>query len=357
MHNVFKNLKIIELSSVLAGPLCGSFFAELGAQVIKVENKTTGGDVTRQWKVLSEKPDAPLSSYYSAANFGKSIWKLDLTNLKDRQQLKQEIASADVVISNYKPSASKKFKLDYVHLKQANPNIIYAQLNGFSETDNRGAYDAVLQAEAGFMFMNGTNETLPIKIPFAIVDVLSNHQMREAILVALLQKAATGKGAHLKISMLKAAVSALINQASNYLMNGNIPKRIGSAHPSIAPYGDTFITKDHQYLVLAVGSDNQFTALCHVLNLSNIAQDVAFSTNQNRLLNRPKLNTHLQKSISTYQADDLMKTLIGNQVPAGLIKNMKQVFEHPIAQSMVKEEVIEGVFTRRVSTIGFEIGG
>jgi len=355
MNSIFENLKIIELSSVLAGPLCGSFFAELGAQVIKVENKTTDGDVTRTWKVPGENPYSPFGSYYAAANYGKTIWTLNLNDATDYQKLKQAISEADVVISNYKPATAKKYQLTYQNIKQYKTNVIYAQLFGFEETDNRGAYDAVLQAEAGFMFMNGTAETMPVKIPFAIVDVLSNHQMREAILIALLQKAQTGKGAWLKISMLKAAVSALINQASNYLMNGNIPQKIGSAHPSIAPYGDTFSTKDNQHIVLAVGTDRQFTALCNLLQIPQVAQDVQFNTNPNRILNRNKLIDILHQKIITFNAKALMKDLSKNQVPAGLIKNMQQVFEHPIAQSMVKESLIEDTLTKRVSTVAFEI--
>lgn len=355
MNSIFKNLKIIELSSVLAGPLCGSFFAELGAEVIKVENKTTGGDVTRTWKVAGENPASPLGSYYAAANYGKTVWSLNLNDAKDYQKLQQAISTADVVISNYKLSTAQKYELTYEHIKQNKADVIFAQLFGFEETDNRGAYDAVLQAEAGFMFMNGTAETMPVKIPFAIVDVLSNHQMREAILIALLKKAQTGKGAWLKISMLKAAVSALINQASNYLMNGNIPEKIGSAHPSIAPYGDTFSTKDNQYIVLAVGTDKQFTALCNLLQIPQVAKDVQFNTNPNRVLNRPKLVVILHQKITTLYAKALMADLVKNQVPAGLIKNMKQVFQHPIAQGMVKECLVEDILTKRVSTVAFEI--
>jgi len=357
MKTIFKNLKVIELSSVLAGPLCGSFFAELGAQVLKIENKTTGGDVTRQWKLSNESKIASLGSYYAAANFGKTIQFLDLNEVKDKQMLMTEIAKADVLISNYKPSTTKKYQLNYEYIKQHNTSVIYAQLNGFEESNNRGAYDAVLQAEAGFMYMNGVPEMLPVKIPFAVVDVLSNHQMREAILVALLQKTQTGKGAHIKVSMLKSAVSALINQASNFLMNGNIPKRIGSAHPSIAPYGDTFTTSDGAHIVLAVGSQKQFVALCTVLNIQEIIEDTKFITNQNRVNHRAELFDILHKKIKEWDTEKLMQQFIQNEVPAGLIKNMKQVFEHPLAQSMVKEETIENQQTRRVSTIAFEITG
>jgi len=200
--------------------------------------------------------------------------------------------------------------------------------------------------------MNGTPEMLPIKIPFAIVDVLSNHQMREAILVALLQKTKTGRGSHIKISMLK---SALINQASNYLMNGNIPERIGSAHPSIAPYGDTFTTKDGQHIVLAVGSNKQFVSLCAVLKIEELSEDVQFNTNPNRVKYRTELVNILQKKIKEWNAEKLMKQFLKNEVPAGLIKNMKQVFEHPLARAMIKEETIEEQHTRRVSTIAFDI--
>jgi len=134
MNTIFKNLKVVELSSVLAGPLCGSFFAELGAQVLKIENKTTQGDVTRQWKLSNENNSASLGSYYAAANFGKTILLLDLNNPQDKKKLTDEITNADVVISNYKPSTAKKYQLNYEHIKQLNPTIIFAQLNGFEES-------------------------------------------------------------------------------------------------------------------------------------------------------------------------------------------------------------------------------
>jgi len=148
---MFENLKIVELASVLAGPMVGTFFAELGAEVIKIENSTTNGDVTRNWKLSKEDNNSNISAYYAAANFGKKSIMLDYTKNDDYAQVVELIKAADVVITNFKPGDAKKLKLDFETLKLVNEGVIYAEINGFGEENNRVAFDVVLQAESGFL--------------------------------------------------------------------------------------------------------------------------------------------------------------------------------------------------------------
>jgi len=352
---IFENLTVIEFASVLAGPLTGSFLAELGAKVIKIENKKNGGDGTRKWKLPNEDIDSSISSYYAACNFGKEILMADLSLTEDYEQVIELVKNADIIISNFKNSSAKKLKLDYQFIKQINSSVIYTQLSGYEYNNNRPAYDAVLQAESGFLHLNGNKNEKPIKIPFAFIDVLASHQMREGILVALYKKNKTGEGSLVQVSMLQAAVSALINQASNYLMNGNIPERMGSEHPNIAPYGDLFVCKDNRLILLAVGTDTQFKQLCNCLNLETLITDPRFNTNQNRVNNRSALIHLIEEVIKTKSSNEWLNLFEKNEVPAGIVKNLKEVFEHNLAQQMIKVETIEGIETSRVSTIAFDL--
>jgi crotonobetainyl-CoA:carnitine CoA-transferase CaiB-like acyl-CoA transferase len=235
---MFKNLKVVELASVLAGPLTGTFFAELGAKVVKIENKLTQGDVTRTWKLPTESKENSVSAYYSAANYSKESLFLNVKDSSDYELLIEHIKDADIVISNYKPSTARKLKLDYKDLKPYNPSLIYAELTGFGGDDSRPAFDVVLQAETGFMYMNGEPHRNPVKMPVALIDVLAAHHMKEAILCALINKLKTGEGQHISMSLYECALASLANQATNWLMEGHIPQPMGTQHPNIAPYGD-----------------------------------------------------------------------------------------------------------------------
>ncbi|MBA3706968.1 MAG: CoA transferase, partial [Bacteroidetes bacterium] len=173
MNTFFKELKIIELANVLAGPAVGMFFSELGAEVIKIENKSTNGDVTRTWKLASENKDSTVSAYYASVNWNKKKLFIDLNKNEERQQVYGLIKNADIVISNFKPGDDVKLGMDYEKIKEINPSIVYAHLTGFGEADPRIAYDIVLQAETGFMYMNGISTEKPLKMPVALIDVLA----------------------------------------------------------------------------------------------------------------------------------------------------------------------------------------
>jgi crotonobetainyl-CoA:carnitine CoA-transferase CaiB-like acyl-CoA transferase len=343
---MFKDLKIVELASVLAGPLTGSFFSELGAEVIKIENKRTNGDITRTWKLPSEDKNATASAYYSAANYSKKVLLLDLTNESDYQTLILHLKEADIVISNFKPASAKKLRLGYDHLKEYNETIIYAELTGFGADDSRPAFDVVLQAETGFMYMNGEPNGNPVKMPVALIDILASHHLKEAILCAIINKLKTGKGKHIEISLYNSALASLANQATNWLMAGHIPEAMGSQHPNIAPYGDLYLTKDHKFLVLAVGTDEQFEKLCSLLLLP-IA---GFETNEQRLMQRKTLNRMIEDCFKTETANYWSAKLKRSNIPYGVVKNMKEVFQDEKSKNMLINENIEGLEAIKVKT-------
>lgn len=351
---MFKELKVIELASVLAGPLVGTFFSELGASVCKIENKTTGGDVTRKWKLPSEKSEN-ISAYYAAANFNKETLFLDFRNKNDYNKTIALIKQADIVIANFKFGDAKKLKLDYETLKKINPLVIYGEITGYGKNVNRSAFDVVLQAETGFMAMNGTAESGPIKMPVALIDVLAAHQLKEALLCSLIKKIKTNKGSYVSVSLFDTAISSLANQATNWLIAKHIPQAMGSQHPNIAPYGDMFKTKDEKFIVLAIGSNKQYKLLCELLDLEDLINNELFKTNKLRVSNRQELNKLLQEKFMLRESDFWVSVFIEKNIPAGVIKNLKEVFEEKAAQNLVIEEKIDGNILKKVKTVVFEI--
>lgn len=334
---MFGNLKVVELASVLAGPLTGQFFAELGALVIKIENPSTGGDVTRSWKFPGETSD-DRSAYFSACNWGKKSVALDLTRREDYNMLVNILKDADLVITSYKPGDARKLRVDYETLASFNPRLIYGQITGYGSSSDRVGYDAVIQAESGFMDMNGSEGGDPIKMPVALIDVLAAHHLKEGLLLALIDRSTSGKGHLVSVSLMDAALASLVNQATNWLVGGKIPTRKGSAHPNIAPYGDCFTCADGRKILLAVGSDRQFRELLEVLGVKGSYDNPhlqKFDSNTKRVQFRKELNDLLSACITRFQSDDLFLMLKSKNIPAGIIKNMREVFEDEEAKSML----------------------
>jgi crotonobetainyl-CoA:carnitine CoA-transferase CaiB-like acyl-CoA transferase len=328
LNKPFKDLKVVELASVLAGPAVGMFFAELGAKVIKVENKISNGDVTRTWRLPEEHYKENVSAYFYSVNYGKKHLFLDIRQEKDYKALIQEIKKADIVICNYKKGDDKKLKVDFNHIKKVNPKIIYAAISGFGEESDRVAFDLVLQAESGFMSMNGTPESGPVKMPVAMIDLMAAHQLKEGILTALLIREKNKKAIKINVSLYDSAIASLANQASNWLIAKHNPQRMGSLHPNIAPYGEIYKTADGKSIVLAIGSESQFTNLLLVLKLQN---QKAFSSNAARVENRKKLFEILQEKIINKNLKWLSEQFTQLQIPYGEIKDMKAVFKSPSA--------------------------
>jgi crotonobetainyl-CoA:carnitine CoA-transferase CaiB-like acyl-CoA transferase len=327
----FSGLKVLELASVLAGPSVGQFFAELGAEVIKVENLKTGGDVTRSWKTTGENTD-DRSAYFCSVNWGKKSIAIDLSSGRGQKIVQQLASTSDIVIASYKPGDAEKLGVDFKTLSEKNQGLIYGQITGYGSKNRRVGYDAILQAEAGFMYMNGEPGGVSLKMPVALIDVLAGHHLKEGLLLAMLEKNRTGKGKLVEVSLMNAAVSSLVNQATNWLMTSKLPQKKGSAHPNIAPYGDVFLTADKKELILAVGTDGQFAVLCSILEINDYQ---SFLTNPLRLRHKEELNQILQQKIFERNSAELMRVLESKNVPAGIIKNMQEVFNDPEVKRMV----------------------
>ena len=335
----FAHLRVLELASVLAGPQVGQFFAELGAEVLKVESPA--GDVTRTWKTSAETPAADaaeassVSAYFSASNWGKSSRVLDLTTAAGQASLYQLAAQVDIVLVSYKPGDAEKLRADYVTLSAENPRLIYGHLTGYGPDNARAGYDAVLQAEAGFMHLNAAGPGLPPqKMPVAMVDLMAAHQLKEGLLTALFQRERTGRGALVQVSLLDSALASLANQAATYLVTGHDPQPLGSGHPSIVPYGTVYGAANGRQLVLAVGSDGQFRHLCAALLREELATDVCFATNAARVAHRAELEEVLAACIAAVNGDDLLAELARRGVPAGAVRTVEEALAHPSARPM-----------------------
>lgn len=328
------DLLVLELASVLAGPRVGQFFAELGATVIKMENPRTQGDVTRHWRLPSEPDDDDRSSYFACCNSGKQSVAIDLTTDGGRDLLHQLAAQSDIVIASYRPGSAEALGADADTLRALNPKLLYGHITGYGPEAPRAGYDAVIQAESGFMHMNGTPDGPPVKMPVALMDLLAAHQLKEALLLGLIRRERTGEGGYFTVSLMQSAVSALANQATNWLVGGHVSQRMGSAHPNIAPYGTVYRTADDEAILLAVGTDRQFQRLCSVLGLDGLPNDERFATNAARVRHRGALDEHLTPAIARWTRDELLDALESQSVPAGAINDMRQVFEQPLAQTM-----------------------
>jgi crotonobetainyl-CoA:carnitine CoA-transferase CaiB-like acyl-CoA transferase len=254
---------------------------------------------------------------------------------------------------NFKKGDDTKLKLDPKTLWKLQPKLIIGKITGFGSENDRIAYDLILQAETGFMSMNGTPESGPTKMPVALIDVLAAHQLKEGLLLALLQK--ENKGQLVSVSLYDAAVCSLANQASNYLMAHHVAQPIGSLHPNIAPYGEIFKTLDQKDITFAIGSHAHFEKLCQVLNLSAVLENPLYKENQLRVKNRIQLAKEIQLAVRERAAEELFNALVAIGVPVAIIKNMAEVFNDSAAQALVRAEATQGQITKRVTQLAFQI--
>ncbi len=349
-NSIFKDLVVIELASVLAGPAVGMFFAELGARVIKIEPKN-GGDVTREWKLESEDSSSKESAYFHSVNYGKEHLFMDLEDPTDVHKLYGLVQTADIVISNFKLLSAKRLKIDHASFFLIKNDIIYAELLAFDHDSKKIGYDAVMQAEAGFLSMSGTKEGELVKMPVALIDLMAAHQMKEAILIALLKKEKTGEGSYIEVSLIDAGIASLANQASNYLNAQHLPKPMGTLHPNIAPYGELFTLKDGNTILLSVGNDAQFERLIQSLDLK---EKDDFKTNVDRLTNREKLYSLLKGKIAKHALKEIQQLFESNRIPYGHVKTMDQVMEYARSQNLILSSTSMGGDTERVRTAVFK---
>ena len=344
---------VLELAAILAGPTVGMFLAELGARVIKVENPHTGGDATRGWKLSSEPAESSLSSYFVSANWGKESIVIDLTTEAGLEVVHDLVRRADVVIASFKPGDDVRLKLDYESLRRHRPDLIYAQISAYGDADPRPGFDAILQAESGFTYLNGEPDGPPTKMPVALVDILLAHQLKEGVLLALLKRERSGEGSLVTASLLQCAVASLANQATNYLVGGVVPQRLGSEHPNIAPYGTILRCADDRELVIAAATERQYRGLMGALGLAAFAEEERFAIGQQRVIHRDALLDLIRPAAARLDSGELAAALLEAKVPFGFVNDMQAVFEQPQAEEAVLTGTREGRTLRAVRTAVF----
>lgn len=351
---LLSGIKVLELANVLAGPSVGATLAELGACVIKIENLRTQGDVTRSWKLPDESCKTDISAYFSSVNWGKKSVSIDLQSPEGIAIIHEAIPYFDIVITSYKPGDAEKLKMDYVTFQKIKPSIIFVHLTGYGPENNRAGYDAIIQAEAGFTYMNGKAGSEPIKMPVALMDLLAGHQMKEAIFLALYKRERTGQGQYIHVSLLQSGITALANQATNWLVGNYIPQAMGSDHPNIAPYGTIYYTKDQKPIVLAIGNDRQFHDLCNILGQPELSSNEKYKNNINRVRNRQDLHLILCDLISKFTRVLLLDSFLEKKIPSGGVNNMQEVFEQPEAQPLIMEAISsDGMKLKGVRSLAF----
>lgn len=326
MAGALENIKILDLSRVLAGPYCTMILGDLGAEIIKVE-APGGSDETRKWGPPFQKG---VSAYYLCANRNKKSITLNLKSPEGLDAIKKLVRESDVIINNFKSGTMQRLGLDYETLSEINPEIIYCSITGFGETGpykDMPGYDFIIQAMSGLMSITGDNESGPQKVGVAITDILTGLYACIGIQGALLERTQSGKGQKLDLSLYDSAVSALVNIGSNYLMAGKKPSALGNQHANIVPY-QTFDTMDGE-MVIAVGNDNQFKQLCKILEKPEYASDERFRTNPDRVANREALIPLLQEVFSTKSTAYWQEKCHENNIPCGPIQSIDEVASDP----------------------------
>lgn len=325
-------IRVIELARVLAGPWAGQMLADLGADVIKVENPE-GGDDTRAWgpPFVEGKDGENLSAaYYHATNRGKRSVAVDLKTADGQEIVRQLVATADVVIENFKLGGLKKYGLDYESLKAINPKLVYCSITGFGQDGpyaSLAGYDYIVQGMSGFMSVTGETDGQPMKAGVAIADIFTGIYAVAAIQSALIHAMKTGEGQLVDMALLDVMSAVLANQNMNYLVSGSPPTRLGNAHPNISPY--EVIPVEDGHIILAVGNDGQFRRFCRVLGIEALADDERFATNQARVANRLALRPLLVAQTQTWPKAALLAACGDNAVPAGPINSVAEMFDDP----------------------------
>ncbi|HTU98720.1 MAG TPA: CoA transferase [Solirubrobacteraceae bacterium] len=329
-------LKILDFSRILAGPFATMVLADLGADVIKVE-RPGSGDETRGWGPPFDEQGR--ATYFLSVNRNKHSVALDLTDPNDLGRARELAASADVVVENFRPDVMDKLGLGYETLAAENPGLIFCSITGFGA--GAGAelpgYDLLVQALGGLMSVTGSPEGEPQKVGVALVDILAGLFASVGILAALRHRDRSGQGQRVEINLLSSLLAGLVNQASAYTVAGSVAGRMGNAHPSISPY-ELYPTGDGD-LVVAVGNERQFTALCQVLEAPDLQADPRFGSNRDRVSNRAALKAELIARLATRPAAEWAAQLTAARVPAGVVNDLAGAFE--LARSLGLDPIVE----------------
>lgn len=325
-------VRVLELARILAGPWAGQLLADLGADVVKVERPGSGDD-TRGWgpPFVRAADGANLSAaYFHAANRGKRSIALDFETEQGRQAVRHLALRADVVVENFRVGGLAKFGLDHASLARLNPRLVTCSITGFGQTGPyaaRAGYDAIIQAMGGIMDLTGDPTGEPQKIGVAYADIMTGLYASVGILAALRRRDATGEGGHVDMALLDVQAGVLANQAMNYLVSGEAPRRMGNSHPNIVPYQAFRVADGH--VMVAVGSDAQFARFAALLDLAWLASDERFRSNAGRVAHRAELVPMLAEACRRIDRATLLAAMEIAGVPAGPINTVAQAFADP----------------------------
>ncbi|KAA0218936.1 MAG: CoA transferase [Lautropia sp.] len=336
MKTALNGIRVLDLTRVLAGPWCSQNLADLGADVIKVERPGAGDD-TRTWgpPFLKDREgrDTADAAYYLAANRNKRSVEIDLSSAAGQRAVRELARASDVVLENYKVGQLRKYGLDYPSLAALNPRLVYCSVTGFGQTGpwaHRAGYDFIIQGLGGLMSITGEADERPgggpQKVGVAVSDLMTGMYATQAVLAALLHRERSGEGQYIDVALLDVQVAMLANMNTNFLVSGQPPKRWGNAHPNIVPY-QAFRAAD-QWIVVAVGNDEQYRRFCELAGRSELHRDERFTRNSDRVRNRETLVPLIAELIAQHPAAWWLEALERAGVPCGPINDLRQVFDN-----------------------------
>lgn len=357
--DVLEGIRVLDLSRVLAGPLCGQLLADLGADVIKVERPGTGDD-SRAWgpPYLADTAGKPTreSAFYCSCNRGKRSITIDLGKSEGRELVRKFAAASDVLLENYKTGTLERYGLGYEQLSALNPGLIYCAVTGFGQTGPyraRPGYDTILQAMGGLMSITGFPEGAPgagpVRVGIALTDYMTGLYATIAVQSALLRRARTGKGQYIDLSLMDVQVAALSAVAMNYLVSGEVPVRRGNRLPTVYP-SDAFRCKDG-YLMVIIGNDEQFRRFCETAGLAGLAEDPRFRTNEVRVPNADALSSKINEALAARNVGEWLPLFEQAHVACGPINNIQQVFEDPQVKAREMQRELDHPLAGKVPSI------
>ncbi len=337
MSAALKNIRVLDLSRILAGPWSTQVLADLGAEVIKVERPGRGDD-TRAWgpPFLKDEAgnDSADSAYYQCANRAKKSVTIDLSRPEGQALIREIAAQVDVLVENFKVGDLARYGLGYEDIHAINPRIVYCSITGFGQNGpyrDRAGYDFMIQGMGGLMSVTGERDERPgggpQKAGVAIADLMTGMYSTVGILSALWERNASGVGQHIDMALLDTQVAWLANQNLNYLFSGEPPRRMGNSHPNLTPY-DAFPTRDGD-IILAIGNEGQYAKFCNVAGLSALIDDARFRDNPSRVANRDELKALIAPAMLARTTAEWIRILEPLGVPCGPINRLDQVFADP----------------------------
>ncbi|HLT99463.1 MAG TPA: CaiB/BaiF CoA-transferase family protein [Burkholderiaceae bacterium] len=360
MDGPLSHVRVLDLSRILAGPWAGQLLADLGAEVIKIERPGRGDD-TRAWGPPFLKDadggDTTETAYFLCANRGKKSLTLDIASAEGQQIVRELAAQSDVVIENFKTGDLSRYRLGYDDLKEIKPDIVYCSITGFGQSGpmkSVAGYDFMVQGLGGLMSLTGEPDDVmgggPKKVGVPVADLMTGMYASVAILAALMRRDRTGQGEYIDMALLDCQIAMLSNQAQNYLISREVPKRYGNAHPNVVPY-QSFKTADG-HVILAIGNDGQFSKFCEVAGIGAVSVDERFSTNAGRVRNREALVEILLPVLVSHTTDYWCKTLGPLGVPCGPINNLEQAFDEEQVKHRGMEILVDHPSASKVPLVG-----